>query len=378
MTRFAEICRRKAAARAIASCCATGAFLTKMGSLHAQTTARDPVGAEALFNEAKREWQAGQWQSACEKFEKSIELDPSASTRSKIAQCREREGKLASAWYEYQLALKLLQELSLGEKRRKELEASIKEKVKELEPRIPKLRITIEPDPRQLKELQLVRDGAAIAVSVVGEALPVDPGEHEVVARAAGYQEQRVHVAVAEGKTVDAPITLVSELSGPVIAGPPGGTTPGAALPVPSQPTRNDQQPASYGNAQESAPRDAGNSSGASWDQKHTAFLLGGAGVVTLGVAGYFGIRTLEFVGQMNDHKKRDGNYDSGVSGPRDQAVRSQNTALVLAGAGAALTGLGIVLYVTAPPKRGAVSGAVGSLVEFSFSPAGVAAGGTW
>src|SRR4051812_40177212 len=66
--------------------------------------ARDPVAAEALFQQARELLKQGAWGEACSKFETSMELDPSVSVLLKIARCREHEGKLAQAWYQLQRA----------------------------------------------------------------------------------------------------------------------------------------------------------------------------------------------------------------------------------------------------------------------------------
>ena len=347
----------------------------------AQTPGRDPVGAEALFRQGVAAKKRNDWENACDKFRKSMELDPAVSTQFKIASCDEHVGKLATAWYEYRTAQTMNRETG-SEKRRNELEKSIKGAIDALEPRVPALRINVSPTDPKIK-LDIERDDLPVApASVLGEALPIDPGEHVIIVRSPGFLEQRIHVTVIEGKTVEAAITLV-----PVSATAPGaattesllGPTPPSSEPVPQRPPRktNDRQileicrgPALSRNMDVRRRDTSG--------QKQAAVVIGGTGAITLGVAGFYGMRTWWFVGKMNDHRKPDGTYDSGVYGPHDAATRSQTTGFVLAGVGAALTGLGIALYATAPSPGGVARSAAAPRFVVGFAPAAAFARGEW
>src|SRR5690242_20156658 len=72
-----------------------------------RAAAGDPVAAEALFQAAVELLERNDASGACAKFAASQELDPAVSTLVQLAKCREREGKLAEAWYLLQQALKL-------------------------------------------------------------------------------------------------------------------------------------------------------------------------------------------------------------------------------------------------------------------------------
>lgn len=81
---------------------ALGVSVTAAG----QTVARDPAGAEKLFLEGLQEIKQEHWKEGCQKFQASMDLDPSASTQFNIAKCREHEGTLATAWSAYKDAQK--------------------------------------------------------------------------------------------------------------------------------------------------------------------------------------------------------------------------------------------------------------------------------
>src|SRR5262249_31709039 len=56
------------------------------------------VEAETLFREAKRLMKKGQIAEACDKFEASERLDSNSTTALNVADCREKNGQLATAW----------------------------------------------------------------------------------------------------------------------------------------------------------------------------------------------------------------------------------------------------------------------------------------
>lgn len=183
------------------------AVLLSVNAATAQETKRDPAAAEALFQEARKLVKAGDYAAGCPKFEAALALYPSASTMLNIADCREHEGKVASAWEAYHRALGLNRETQ-GAKRQESIEQAIKEGIRKLEPRLPKLLIKVESPPPDVKVL---RDGKEIPTSALGEALPADPGAHEVTVSAKGYRSETRSVTLREGETTDLDISLVKE-----------------------------------------------------------------------------------------------------------------------------------------------------------------------
>src|SRR5688572_16853311 len=113
----------------------------------AEPTLRDPVLAEAEFQHGWALLEKGDWPAACARFEASMALEPAVSTALRIAACREREGKLATAWYEYQKALKLNDELPQSEERRAELAGYARAALAALEPKVPRLRVVLRAPP---------------------------------------------------------------------------------------------------------------------------------------------------------------------------------------------------------------------------------------
>jgi hypothetical protein len=121
-----------------------------------------------------------------------------------IASCHEQDGKVATAWSSYTRALSLNGD-TVGEERRKQLEALIRDRMRALEARLPRLRIVLTSPP---SGVQVRSDDKELPAVVLGEALPADPGPHQVRVSAPGYREETRSVTLAEGKTAVVEIAL--------------------------------------------------------------------------------------------------------------------------------------------------------------------------
>jgi hypothetical protein len=193
--------------------------------------ARDPVAAEALFNSGLTALDQGDWATACEKFRASYTLDPSPGTSINVARCLEQEGKLATAWLEYQTAKKLNRD-TVVESRRAQVDAYATRQIAALEPRLPRLRIVVQSPP---PGLTVERDGVSVASGALGESLPIDPGTHRIVVRAPGHAEETRDVKTVEGATADVTIVLRPVASVPAPVPPPLFVPP---PPPPREPER--------------------------------------------------------------------------------------------------------------------------------------------
>ena len=335
-------------------------------------TARDPAAAEALFNTAKELLKAGDWATGCAKLRASMELDPAVGTQLKIAKCHEHDGKLALAWYAYQRALQLNREkLDQTEARRRELDAFTAAQIAALEPRVPKLRVTVASPPPGLK---LLRDGAEIPTAALGDALPIDAGDHEIVAEAPGFERERRMATATEGKVTEIAITLRADAAAATPAPPP------VIPPPPVAPAAIARAPSSARPARV-APDRGGAAASAGSTQRTAGLVVGGAGIVSLAVAGVFGLQAL---GKVSDSDAYCGVNGAGPNDCtqdgvtlREEAGTRQTIGFVLLGVGAAAVTGGVVLYVTAPSAAKASGGASGAL-RLAVGPARIAAATSW
>jgi len=320
------------------------AILLGLSPSLAQPKARDAAAAEELFAEARKLVEAGDYAAGCPKFEASLALYPSASTRLNIAACHEHQGKIATAIADYREAL-VLNRSTIGEERKKKLEVVAREGIRTLEPRLPRLRIVIAAQP---SGLEVTRDGARLPLAVLGEALPIDPGLHGVSARAPGYRSETREVTLEEGKTttVDLPLARLAP------------TSPNAV----SDATQKEQG---------GVP---------TW-----VWISGGAGIALTGAAVYFLADDLSAISALRSNcteVEAQTTCAQGYDFAADNARKNRGFALFLGlgSAGAAALGAAVVGLVRAPSMKAKRAPAVGLNASpwFGRGGGGVAIGGAF
>jgi tetratricopeptide (TPR) repeat protein len=210
---------------ALASLLALGA-LTAAPPASAQQA--DPAVARALFEEGTKALEKGDWDGACPKFEASFASKPTVSALANIGKCHEHAGKLTLAADDFQRALSLNED-TLSQSRKKELAAYTGDLLKAVQARIPKLRIVAKDAPAGL---QITRDGTPLAATALGIGLPVDPGEHVIVASAPGRKTSTTKVALAEKTEIEVAVVLVADDA----ALPPRADAPPLPPPTPTPP----------------------------------------------------------------------------------------------------------------------------------------------
>ncbi|WP_437722835.1 PEGA domain-containing protein [Sorangium sp. So ce861] len=299
--------------RAVVGLASAAAVLLCGAAARAQEPARDPVAAEALFKAARALVDKGDYAAGCPKFEASLALNPSASTMINIARCHEREGKLATAWHDYNRALVLNRETA-GEQRKRSLEQIAQKEIAALEPRVPKLRIVVEGAPAGV---EVQRDGTALPAAALGEPLPIDPGPHEIRASAPGHETETRAITIAEGQTETVELTLR-----PAAA---AGAGAGAA----AAPAKADEAPGGGG-----VP---------TW-----AWVSGAAGIALVGASVGFLIDDLSAIGALRDNCRDvpGGTYcNPGYDFAADNARKNRDVALFAGLGGAGLVALGVAVY---------------------------------
>lgn len=134
-----------------------------------------------------------------------------------LARCHEQEGRLASAWSEFQAA-----QLMARDGGRDDREAEAAYHISALEPRLSRLTIVV-PAAADLTGLVVERDGRELGRGAWSTAIPIDGGEHVVRATAPGRQPFTMTVGIArelEQMTVQVPIlaALAVSVPPPVVA----------------------------------------------------------------------------------------------------------------------------------------------------------------
>jgi hypothetical protein len=185
------------------------AFIAVMAPAHAQS-----AEAETLFREAKRLMRSGKIADACEKFDASERLEPTAGTELNLADCREKNGQLATAWAMFLKAAAAAKRADNDGKR----EAEARRRAAALEPRLAYLTISV-PEASRVEGLVIKRNGTVIDPALWDQRVPVDPDEYAIAAAAPGFEPWGTSVVLkAKPRTVEVPALVKLPVSDRVVA----------------------------------------------------------------------------------------------------------------------------------------------------------------
>lgn len=307
------------------------AFATGLSPRPALAQAADAATAEALFEQGKQLLRAGNAAQACPKLAESQRIDPSTGTLLALAMCHEADGKLASAWAEF-----ISVEARAHNEGRLDREQAANARARALKPRLSTLELRVPPGVAALPGLKILRDGAVQGSGAWNVVVPIDGGEHVVEVTAPGKVSWRAVASVK--RESDAAVLVVPSLA----------AAPTAPVPVDAQ---------RWGSLE--------------W----TGVGLASAGVVGLGVGGYFLGSAL--------NKKSESNQDcvGNLCGPdgaeaRRAAVAHGNRATVSALIGGVLVAGGATVFVIGRQRAGRAeaAGQAGARFGFSVGPGGFSA----
>lgn len=169
----------------------------------AQTTS-DRVVAEGLFIEGRQLMQAGEYEAACQRFDASRKLEPALGATLNLAACYEKLGRTASAWVEFKSAAAEARRVGDAERH-----AAALAHAAALEPTLSRLWIRVDDE-----AISVWRNGELLSAAALTSAIPVDPGSHQIEARAPGKQPWAKAVQVgADGASAEVQIPRLRELT---------------------------------------------------------------------------------------------------------------------------------------------------------------------
>ena len=286
--------------------------------------ARDAAAAEALFQEGRARLEAGDIAAACPKLAESLRLDPATGTLLALAACHEKEGKLASAWAEFtDAAGRAAQE---GNEERQQLALG---RAEQLKSRLSTLTVRVAPDVAATPGLTIVRSNRTLGPGEWNVPLPVDGGSYTVESSAPGRLPARLAIDVPpEGSPVV--VTVPALAAEPVKK----AEIPRSVSPRPAPPA---------------VPQERGLSQ-LEWVGVGSA----GAGVVTLGVGGYFLARMLSKKSEADPNCEGPKNNECNDEGIPDQAdaARFGRLATGFGIVGGSLVATGASLFLVARSTR--------------------------
>ncbi|CAN5651033.1 hypothetical protein BH09MYX1_BH09MYX1_30630 [soil metagenome] len=151
--------------------------------------------AESLFNQAKDLINQKKYHEACDRFQASYKLDKNNNTMLALAACHDLEGKTATAWGEYLQVV--------NESRGTPAADYAQSKAHELAPQLLTIKLAANVIP---PDITIKVDGASIPKETLNAELPLDPGEHDIEAKAAGKHDWMKHIKL---RAEDSPLKIV-------------------------------------------------------------------------------------------------------------------------------------------------------------------------
>ncbi len=288
---------------------------------------RDRMTAEVLADEAAKLMSRGDYAAGCNKYEDSERLDPSPERLVTLANCRERQGKTASAW----LALGEASEMAERRGYSRVAEEARRNK-KRLDPHLGRLNIVVADDAAGIAGLEISRDGSVVARAAWGLGIPVDPGSHVISATAPGRQRWSAEVGLAPGPStvsVRVPALAVDNALFERRDGSPLPTIPARA---PAPPPEN----------QAASDDSTGRS------QRTVGLVLGATGVAGLAVGAVFAVAARSTHDEIQEQCVADLCPPSTLA-LRDSWRAQANIANVALGLGVASLAGGAIVYFSAP-----------------------------
>jgi len=293
------------------------------GSARADAPGQDKALAEALFDQGVALLKKGEPAEACPKLAESQRLDPAPGTLLYLGDCYEKTGKLATAWATFREAAASAR--ASAQASREELATK---RAALLQKDLPYL-LVAPADKTAPVEVRL--DDTPLRRALLDSEIPVDPGEHVLVASAPGYEPYRTSIKVGKGEHAKVTIPALEKSKGADSTPAPASTATTGPAPITDPP-----------------PPDTPSRGG--W-QRPTALALAGVGVVGVGVGSFFGVRAFS---QWSDAQAKcpndlcTGDGKSLADGARTSATVS--TVSFIAG-GALLAG-GAALFFLAPKAQ--------------------------
>lgn len=300
--------------------------------------------AQALFEQGRVLLEAQRYAEACPAFAESQRLDPGGGTLLNLALCHEKQGRLATAYTEYQDALS-----AARADKRPERERLALLHLEALEGKVARVRFEIASG-AEGAPITIELDGTKVPELAWSTPTPIDPGVHRIVVSAPGHRSWQSQLDVgADGgeRVVSVPRleAVESQMEGKRLPAP-RPAEPAACL-------AGERRVGGRCVTVPSADRGAGERrfATASW-------VLGGVGVTALGVSAVTGAMALSASSTSEDAKRRAGCVSerqfcrdaSALAEYRDDAERARSFAWI--STGALVVGSGAVVAAWLWPRE--------------------------
>jgi hypothetical protein len=225
----AMVSRRVGATALLIAACASSSM-----PLRAAPSKADLQRADELFAQAMKLMKAENYDEACPLFAQSQSVAPGSGTILNLALCHEGQGKTATAYAEFEEALKVNEAKNKPDRVKK-----AKEHLAALKPLLSTIRIDAPPALFDDPSFELELDSQRLSRDYLATEHVIDPGPHTVEARAAGKNVWRQTVTVgaeSDHKRVDVPALESATPIAPVATGTPVPSASASAAVKPPPP----------------------------------------------------------------------------------------------------------------------------------------------
>lgn len=312
---------RRTHAKVLAACCVVSLLATS-GRATADPAAEDQALATTLFREAKALLEAGEVAKACPKLAESQQLYPAGGTLLNLAVCHEKEGKTATAWAEFREA-----RLVAERDRRDDRLTLADEHIAALETKLSKLVVVVSPA-ADVPGLEVSVDRRPLRRPAWGTAMPIDPGNHVIEARAPGKRAWQVEVTVAaEADVATAQVPAWEDEPAPAVPAEGASASQVPAGPTPAPP------------------------SASSWTRGRTsALVVGGIGVTGLVIGTAFGLHAIAKHEEGKDACTKNP-CSTTIGSLNDSAKTAADISTVAFATGVVAIGVAVYLWVSGGDK---------------------------
>ena len=320
------------------------------GASHAQQASpAAKAAAEALFDQGLKLMRDGQYVEACKRLESSQAMDPAIGTMLYLADCYEKQGRIASAWALFREASSAARQSGQADR----AEAG-RQRADNLESQLSTLIIEV-PQAHAVADMVVSRNGITLPSASWGIAIPVDPGQHSISASAPNYETWEKTIVI-DRNTAQTTVSVPKLTEAPEPVAPPPATE--VAEPAPSE--KGDTNDWQRVDTEPQIDPGLGDT------QRIIGLVVGGVGVVTLGVGVFFGHRAVSRASVVEDLCGSATDCSTAVIGDsaaeraenlslaaqrQEQAEDAATVANVLAITGVAATVGGALLYFLAPEQ---------------------------
>ena len=186
---------------------ALGAAALFIAALAAADEAADrKAAAQRLFVEGQAALDKGDNPTACTLMRNSLALFAVANSLFNVAQCDERDGKIALALEHWKRGMSLI---DATDKRM----PVVKKAIEDLEVRVPRMSIVVD---SKYEPIDVLIDNEVVPKDKLSAAMLVDPGKHAVTFRKSGHEDRQVEILLNERERTE----VVAEPGAEVVAPP--------------------------------------------------------------------------------------------------------------------------------------------------------------